>query len=583
MDVDIIEAQSVFASFFNAFFTQKDFEKGAAWIADDFTAVIPEVSEQPLTKISFAALLAKKITIRSQQESYAIDQILIKRISPQEVHLHLQTTSSSEMRGIRKYTVVITVSGCKGNYLLSSLSVSSADRNRRRTDNAVDQTDHSNHSALSQGIICFGLTGRYSPFYISPAFIQHLGYSKETFYSLYASGIEQLIHPDDREKLFQSFVKNGLCFDFSSDLSFRIKRADGNFFSVRGIGSRSITAENSGIATIILLDEDITQAQNEIYHAKALYHMLMELTDSTLFDYDIPADRLMLSYVPNQSGERKYTLTAYDHFIQQIDSHEFKIHPADKESFVWLLQNGETINGREMRFQTPALNTAEYFWHEVSGISGRNLGGSDDHYCGIIRFTDKEKKRFLDLVVKAERDAMTGLYNKTTAEHKIEEICSMTHANDQHAVLLCDIDNFKQINDTYGHPFGDLALQRFACLLTRIFRSDDIIGRLGGDEFVVLMQNVHDSQDIAEKADLIIRSFQDSVFIDTRSDHEKHHSCSIGISIFRSDGITFKELYQAADIALYQSKTSGRRRYTFFNKQVFARSPEKGYSQYKHR
>jgi len=237
-----------------------------------------------------------------------------------------------------------------------------------------------------------------------------------------------------------------------------------------------------------------------------------------------------------------------------------------------------------MRIGIPTLNKSEYFWYEIYGTASEDPDGQTSHYIGLLRFIDNEKKRFLDLTIKAERDCMTKLYNKAIVEQKIKEIIETGNPNMNHAFLLLDIDHFKNINDTCGHPIGDSVLKCFADLLSETFRTDDIIGRIGGDEFVVFMRNIHDVKNVSEKAGKIIDSFCNNYFKNHLEENGKdichfarkgkncnscsiHYSCSIGISFFYSDGDSFNELYHAADIALYKAKECGRNRFEFFEKE----------------
>ena len=155
--------------------------------------------------------------------------------------------------------------------------------------------------------------------------------------------------------------------------------------------------------------------------------------------------------------------------------------------------------------------------------------------------------------MEAEHDRLTGLYNRNGFERRAEEFLEKECPGG--ALLLLDLDNFKQINDREGHPEGDFVLQVFAECLTDFFRKEDVIGRLGGDEFAVLIGNPIPDHILAEK----IARFR----TEARRRLEKYYdqySVSVSIGASPVDGTVrdYRKLYQCADTALYVSKYRGK-------------------------
>lgn len=182
----------------------------------------------------------------------------------------------------------------------------------------------------------------------------------------------------------------------------------------------------------------------------------------------------------------------------------------------------------------------------------------------IINDIDEKKKQEIMLKDQAERDGLTELYNANTARNKIEEALSPGNlAEDKQVFVLLDLDNYKKINDTFGHEFGNQVLLEVSNILKKMFRSSDIIGRFGGDEFVILLRNLRDYSDserlIAELCQMICKTYVcngKSVML----------SASIGAAKAPIDGNTFKELFQKSDIALYQVKKQGKNGYKYYEK-----------------
>lgn len=159
------------------------------------------------------------------------------------------------------------------------------------------------------------------------------------------------------------------------------------------------------------------------------------------------------------------------------------------------------------------------------------------------------------LRVKAERDLMTGIYNKVTSEHLVSRMLTANHTIC--AMLVIDIDDFKQVNDVYGHLEGDHIICMIADLLSNHFRKTDIVGRIGGDEFLVFMSGLP-SRDLArQKADNFLKLLK----YEPGSASALCISVSIGMAVTEPRPYTYRELFKQADEALYHAKRNGKGRY----------------------
>ena len=133
------------------------------------------------------------------------------------------------------------------------------------------------------------------------------------------------------------------------------------------------------------------------------------------------------------------------------------------------------------------------------------------------------------------------------------------------ALMMLDLDRFKYVNDTYGHPIGDKLLIKVAERLKSLFRDNDIIARLGGDEFAIVLGGLDNHQIVKKAAIRIIKTLSTPFIIDdTRLDI----GSSIGISLSPDDDTTIVELIRKSDLALYKAKENGRGTYTFFTQQM---------------
>ena len=164
-----------------------------------------------------------------------------------------------------------------------------------------------------------------------------------------------------------------------------------------------------------------------------------------------------------------------------------------------------------------------------------------------------------DMQQKAVTDSLTGL---STRNHALEQIENILGAARTGTMLVIDMDNFRNINDTYGHIVGDNTLKMFADVLKENTKPEDVVGRLGGDEFVVFLTDLVDRKEVTEKAQNIQDMFSASL---EKMNYGKAASSSIGIAIFPGDGKTFDVLYTNANKALYYVKRNEKNSYAFYS------------------
>ena len=171
------------------------------------------------------------------------------------------------------------------------------------------------------------------------------------------------------------------------------------------------------------------------------------------------------------------------------------------------------------------------------------------HVSKFIANYFKKETIIDDLSKQVEMDQLTGLYNKVTTQNKIIQLLISGKVNNG-AIIFIDIDDFKFINDTYGHLLGDQLLQQFAKNLRKKFRVSDIIGRVGGDEFLIFIYNYSDNS-IFEKINDVI----EELFIEYEVENKKKKlSVSYGVKTIDSNNIDFDDLYKKADKEMYKYK-----------------------------
>jgi diguanylate cyclase (GGDEF)-like protein len=172
---------------------------------------------------------------------------------------------------------------------------------------------------------------------------------------------------------------------------------------------------------------------------------------------------------------------------------------------------------------------------------------------------------------QANHDDLTGLPNRRLlVEHARRLLSVALRQRRLAAVMVLDLDGFKEINDLFGHQYGDALLRRVAQRLSSVLRDYDVVARTGGDEFVVLLPEIDDPSVAVVVAEKLIAGASENVEVPGRT--VRMHA-SVGIALFPSDGHDFDVLIAAADNAMYAAKAAGKNRYQFAGELEALRAP----------
>jgi diguanylate cyclase (GGDEF)-like protein/PAS domain S-box-containing protein len=197
--------------------------------------------------------------------------------------------------------------------------------------------------------------------------------------------------------------------------------------------------------------------------------------------------------------------------------------------------------------------------------SAAPIHGEDGIVVGAVMvFHDVSESRALGLRMAhlAQHDALTGLPNRLLLQDRLERTLADGRTPRLGALMFLDLDRFKHINDSLGHPVGDLVLQEVARRLERAVRTIDTVSRQGGDEFVVLLPQLRYARDAARVAEKLMHALEEPIEVE---EHLLHVGVTIGIALFPADGSDADTVVRHADIALYQGKGEGRGRYRFYD------------------
>ncbi|BCL75291.1 hypothetical protein JHS3_10270 [Jeongeupia sp. HS-3] len=222
---------------------------------------------------------------------------------------------------------------------------------------------------------------------------------------------------------------------------------------------------------------------------------------------------------------------------------------------------GEMLDRRKNDETYPA-------WLSISAV--RDELGGVSNYVGVFSDYTHRKEAELRLHFLANHDALTQLHNRSAMHVALKQAVAR-EGNRQFALLFLDLDRFKAINDSLGHDVGDELLKVISQRLRASLKETDVIARLGGDEFTVLLDDIHNADEVAAVADRLLNKLGQAVLIQGQ---ELFVTCSIGISLFPNDDLQPNQLLKNADVAMYRAKELGKNTYQFFAPEMNVRAFE---------
>ena len=249
--------------------------------------------------------------------------------------------------------------------------------------------------------------------------------------------------------------------------------------------------------------------------------------------------------------------TAFD--IHKLED-ATRIDRADRQT----LDSNEGTTFNETRVET---RTRGQRIHVSRRIVMRGIDGKAKYIIGVIEDVTERRQAEQRIAYLAHHDALTGLANRMALVERIEEALARQRRRvEPFGVLLLDLDRFKYVNDTFGHPAGDALLREVAIRLRGVLRETDVLARLGGDEFAIIQSSESDQRTAAGAlASRIVDVFGKPFIVDAG---EVTVGTSIGIVLAPEHAITSENLLKMADLALYQAKATGRNGYRFYESEM---------------
>lgn len=369
----------------------------------------------------------------------------------------------------------------------------------------------------------------------------------------------QLVLPEDRREVRRT-LQEQLLKSTAAEAEFRIRHKNGSIRWALDRVRLNLGPDGKEYLNCFLTDITHTKKAYDALQDKLdRYEIILAQTENVLFEWDLQNN----SYIFSDTWEKVFGFPLEKNTEGRYPFDYSVFHPDDLPLMIdriHALKNGSTYEMVEVRMVN---SRGRYLWCRFRASAIRDDSGELQKVVGILINIDAEKQAEQLLQDRAERDSLTKLLNKNAARKQAEEYLARFPEGTNCAMLVIDLDNFKQVNDRYGHLFGDAVLTRTAREISKFFRNQDIVARIGGDEFMVLMRGVSERALLENRCQRLLQSLQ-SIFHGQKQ--KLPLSCSIGISVSPDDGISYYDLFNHADQALYLAKAKGKNTYVFYEK-----------------
>ncbi len=389
------------------------------------------------------------------------------------------------------------------------------------------------------------------------------GFTSEYFYMIGDMDISRFIkeeqYPEFRNKLEES-LKGSSSFEYE----YRVNRMDGiDVYVSMKAKVFKYHGDNPVFYSVIWDTTERKQMENQLFLQSERYKAIEENMDELPFDYVISTDTLIVSKIlwsrPGL-GNRIYD------FYKRLDETDF-IHPDSKEIFKDNIDRAKKEKCQGVfEFRGMFRDDNLYHWYIMHYTTVVDETGKPERIVGRVNEYDEEKLEQEEIERRLMNDDMTGLYNKTACENIISDM--LEKENPCGAMLVLDIDNFKLINDTFGHTFGDTVIENFATDVKDSVDENTVVGRIGGDEFLIYIPG--SSRKKAIETASHICTLMKNTYVGEQMQLPDSVGCSIGITYIPDDGTAFNTVFDKADLAMYYSKSKGKNCFSVYNEKMLS-------------
>lgn len=402
--------------------------------------------------------------------------------------------------------------------------------------------------------------------YTSDGFSELVGYTRDEVNALFDNHFSAMIASEDRAPCMQT-RRNHLQASDTYEMEYRLVHKDGHDVWVLDRGRVVPDEHGQGIRYSVLIDiSELKRAQSKLLMQEERLRTVLSVSNDMVWEADT---NKLFRFIKGADTWLQVYGDYPKNYIEALDLALVRIHPEDAGPFCEAFRFENLIEHlrqgiSSIRFEHRVVNsrTGVITWFQSIVVPFTDVTGEVERIVVCVTDINDRKIHESKILHSAQRDTLTGLFNKGCTEAEISQILNADPERvAQHALFIIDVDNFKAVNDNLGHLFGDAVLTDIATNLTHVFHSSAVVGRIGGDEFMVLLCDVAEQTDIEAKAQELIKSMRRTL---NGENCAYTVSGSVGIAKYPNDGTTYRELYKNADAALYLAKHRGKGQACFF-------------------
>jgi diguanylate cyclase (GGDEF)-like protein/PAS domain S-box-containing protein len=398
--------------------------------------------------------------------------------------------------------------------------------------------------------------------YESASIERILGYKAD---ALIGKSAFALIHPDDLPAVLKVFNIGLQTPGTPLHAEYRFQHHDGSWRYVESIGANLLDVPT--ISGVVINSRDVTDrthTEQALRESEERFRQLAENIREVFWMTDVEKNQVI--YV-SPAYEQMWGYTTQS-LYQSATSFLDAIHPDDRPRILAALEDQRReVYNEEYRIVRPS-GEIRWIWDRAFPI--RNQHGEIYRTAGIAEDITERKQTEAQLLHHAMHDVLTGLPNRALFMNHLEHALARTKRYNSYAfaVLFCDLDRFKQINDSLGHLVGDQVLIGTAHRLEACLRPNDIVARLGGDEFVIFLDAINDIGEVTDIAHRIQQSLSVPFHV---NGHELVTTTSIGVVMNTTmEYASPQDLLRDSNIAMYRAKALGKARHVVFDQTMYA-------------
>ncbi len=427
---------------------------------------------------------------------------------------------------------------------------------RKKMEETIRQSEEKYRTILEDmedGYFETDLAGNFT--FVNNAICMDMGYSEK---ELIGMNNRDYTDKESANKVFHSFNKLYRTGENIKELDYRIIKKNGNTMITELSASLIKDSEGKplGFRGTARNVTQRKQMEETIRQSEERYRTIIEEMEEWYLETDLAGNLLFFNEPLARTlkySQKELSGMNFRSFMRQEQAEEiFK-------AFHSIYETGNPIKNYPYKFIWPDGTIA---YTELSVFPKLDKENKVFGFRAVGHEITERKKAEEQLNYMATHDPLTGLPNRMLLLDRLKMALAQTKRNDQKlAIMMLDLDNFKNVNDTLGHMLGDELLKEIGVRLTGRLRQNDTISRLGGDEFIILLPVIERAEDAVEVAKIVLESFEQP-FICNR--HTITTSISIGIAIYPDDCQDMDSLLKNADIAMYYVKAHGRNGYHLF-------------------